>query len=296
MSIGYGKVILFGEHFVVHGCPAIAVGISNYSEVTLEKAETNQIVADNRPLNKDLSVAGITAVLNSMNIKDKYKVIMGGNLPHYGGLGSSAAFCVALVKTIAKEREITLSDEQINKHAFDGEKAFHGNPSGIDNTVATYRGAVFFKKYPKENLIERIKIGRPLDLVISFTGKIGVTPKMLAEVAKYKLDMPTKFSQLMDEASEIVNSGKHAIERGKYKDLGKLMTENHQLLNEVGVSLEENNQIVDLALKEGALGAKLTGGGGGGHCIALAENKVSADKIIIKLKEKGFQSFYSKVV
>lgn len=295
-GVGYGKVILFGEHFVVHGCDAIAAGIPNSVIVEIEKSEKNEIITEKR-VETESSLASIEAIEQSMGVKNKYKVHMSGDLPTYGGLGSSAAFSVALVRAIAQEEGMTLDDKEVNKHAYAGEKIFHGNPSGIDNTIATYGGLIFFKrgKTPQDNVFDRLELKKPLDIVISFSGKFSPTAKMVSRVKEMADSDPDQFQQIYDEEMEIVNVGKHGVERGKKYMLGALMNSNQMLLAELGVSDETNDKINRIALDAGALGAKLTGGGGGGCCIALAKNKEHAEKIIDEIKKAGFESFYTRI-
>lgn len=295
-GVGYGKVILFGEHFVVHGCPAIAAGLPNAVIVEIEKSEENDIISD-RNIVKEMTFDAIERMQKSMGIDQKYKVIHEGDLPPYGGLGSSAAFCVAMVRAISEDQGMGLADEEVNKHAFEGEKAFHGNPSGIDNTMATYGGVMFYKrgKTIGDSVFERIELGSPLDLAVSFTGKFSPTAKMVASVKEMADSDPGQFQQIFDEVDEIVNVARHALKRGKRYMIGALMNSNQRLLEEVGVSDETNDQINRIALEHGALGTKLTGGGGGGCCISLAKNEEHAQKIIDSVKKEGFESFHTKI-
>jgi mevalonate kinase len=86
-----------------------------------------------------------------------------------------------------------------------------------------------------------------------------------------------------------------ALGKGEIDKIGKLMDENHLLLREIGVSREENEKIIEIARNSGALGAKLTGGGGGGSCIALAKDEKHAHDILNEIKKNGFTSFVTKV-
>lgn len=296
IGTGHGKIIIFGEHFVVYGAPSIAAGISNTAEVEVRKANENRIVSEQRVI-PELSVVAIANVLSAMGIHEKYEVTLRGDLPTEGGLGSSAAFCVGLVRALANEKKMHLEPEQINRFAYEGEKAFHGNPSGVDNYIATHRGVIEFTrgKTPLESKFERLELPRPLDFVVSLSGKIGSTPKMIEAVRKFKEADEAEFGQLMDEYYKIAVEGRKFIEKGKLDEIGSLMNANQNLLSELGVSDERNDAIVETALKEGALGAKLTGGGGGGSCIALAKDKPHAQKIADALEKKGFRSFTSAV-
>lgn len=295
-GIGYGKIIVFGEHFVVHGAPAIAGGISSNVVVEVKESDSNRIMTV-RKVVEETSIRSIESVLAVMGIHQRYDVHLSGDLPTYGGLGSSAAFCVALVNALAEEKGRHLTREEINKYAYEGEKAFHGNPSGIDNTVATYRGVVEFRrgKTPSENSFGFIELGKPLEMVVSFTGKYSPTQKMVESVRVFKEQDEREFTQLMDEYMDLEAEGRKAIEKGKMDVIGRLMNSNQGLLSEVGVSDETNDEINKLALEAGALGAKLTGGGGGGCCIALAKDKGHAEEIAGTIKKAGFDSFATEI-
>jgi mevalonate kinase len=295
-DIGYGKVILFGEHFVVHGCPAIAAGISNKAIVRIKESTENSIITEHAVV-PEMTKKAIAAILGVMNINKKYTVYLEGDLPTFGGMGSSAAFCVALVKCLAKENNIQLTSEKLNDIAYQGEKAFHGNPSGIDNTMATYGGLMLFTrgKTPKENKMERFKLRRPLHLVVGITGKFGATTQMIRNVQEFKDNNPEAFSQLLDETRELIYKAMEALERLDLPVIGRLMNENQKLLEVIGVSTEDNEKINNAALDAGALGAKLTGGGGGGCCIALASNEKEAEKIFQAVKKVGYEVFITTV-
>lgn len=295
-GVGHGKIIIFGEHFVVHGAPAIAAAISNSAEVEVRKSDKNSVVTTQRVV-EGLSLAAINNVLGAMGMKEKYEVRLSGDLPTEGGLGSSAAFCVALVRALADEKKMHLEPDKVNRFAYEGERAFHGNPSGVDNYIATHGGVIEFTrgKTPLENRFAHLELERSLDFVVSMTGKIGVTPKMIEAVRKFREQDEEEFAQLMDEYLEIAADGRKAIEKGKLDVVGRLMNANQNLLSELGVSDERNDAINKLALAEGALGAKLTGGGGGGCCIALARDKAHAEKIADALNRKGFKSFVTPI-
>jgi mevalonate kinase len=295
-GVGKGKIIIFGEHFVVHDAPAIAGGISNSAIVTVKKAAKNRIITEQKVV-QELSLAGIEAVQRSMEVKEKYDVHLEGDLPTYGGLGSSAAFCVGLVRALCDEKGIHLTNDQVNRHAYAGEMAFHGNPSGIDNTMATHGGVVEFRRGRSlaESKFDFIEVKKPLDLVVSFTGKYSPTPKMVERVKKFREEDENEFRQLMDEYMIIAINGRKALEKGQTDVLGQLMNENQSLLSEFGVSDERNDAIHKIALKEGALGAKVTGGGGGGCSIALAKDSADASKLAKKLTKEGFESFATEI-
>ncbi|MBI2079705.1 mevalonate kinase [Candidatus Micrarchaeota archaeon] len=290
-----GKIILLGEHFAVNGCHAIALAISNKSvvEITpLDKISFHTKVGGTIP---KLTNKAISNILEAMNIKDKFNVELKGDLPTVGGLGSSAAFCVSLTRALANYYGLKLTNEKINEIAYKGELAFHGNPSGLDNTIATYGGAIKFRRNPAGNKFEQLKLNMPLHFVLGLTGISSPTSKMVAKVQEFKAKNEQLFQKLFDQAQELVSDGSTILE-SENPDLeliGKLMNKNQELLRAIGVSTKENEEVIKIMLEESALGAKITGGGGGGTCLALVKDKSHADKIILKLKKSGFKALYS---
>lgn len=291
-----GKIILLGEHFVVHGAPAIAAGISNHCEVGLTKADANSFIGP-KGTNPELSRKSISNIIDAMRLTGAYSVTYGGDLPIYGGLGSSAAFCVAIVRALADEYGLKLTNEQINTYAYEGEKAFHGNPSGIDNTLATYGGIMRYARgaTPAESKFEPIIAAKPFYVVIGFTGLYGPTAVMIAKVNEFKEKNPKEFESMMENARRIVKDAESAIANSDLVALGKLMDKNQEMLSIIGVSLDVNNKLIATMRSAGALGAKLTGGGGGGCCIALAKDAQHAEQILIAIKNSAFDGFCTEV-
>src|ERR1035437_3942068 len=166
---GYGKVILFGEHFVVHGVPGIVSAIDSSTDAEVKKAAKGINVKDERKTAKGYSeekllqqLESIERMLKAMGIDPKIAldIWVGGTLPGFSGLGASAASSVAIARAIAKELGTKISEEKINAVAYEAEKAYAGNPSGIDNTAATYGGLMWFKKNlgGGRDLVERLAI------------------------------------------------------------------------------------------------------------------------------------------
>ena len=170
---GYGKVILFGEHFVVHGVPGIVSAIDSSTDAEVKKAVKGLNVKDDRKTAKGYGeekrlqqIESIERMLKAMKLDPKtpLDIWIGGTLPGFSGLGASAASSVAIARAISEELNLGLTNEQINAVAYEGEKAYAGNPSGIDNTAATYGGLMWFKKNLKggQDLVEKIHIRNPL--------------------------------------------------------------------------------------------------------------------------------------
>lgn len=290
-GFGNGKIILFGEHFVVHGAPAIAAGISNSSIVEIyENTSENKIITDLKVVPK-LSIPAITSIANALKLNKTFDVHLTGDLPTYGGLGSSAAFSVALVRAFSNEYGLNLSDKEVNSIAYEGEKSFHGNPSGLDNLAATYGGIIQFTRgaTPAENTYKNVSSPTLLHFTVSFSGKYGATVAMVEKVRKFKEANPSIFDALLSSYGSVFNQGKESLPFPSR--LGPYLDANHALLVNLGVVDKPNEQIVTLARKNGALGAKLTGGGGGGCCIALAKDELHAKEMASIIDAAGFPSF-----
>ncbi|MFA5049834.1 MAG: mevalonate kinase [Candidatus Micrarchaeia archaeon] len=292
-GFGNGKIILFGEHFVVHNLPAIAGAISNKAIVKLIKSEKTEFFPGDHKTIPEMTYKCINNIFSAMNIKDKFKIYLKGNLPTFGGLGSSAAFCVAIVRALDDEYSLHLTANRIIDYSYQGERAFHGNPSGIDNTISALGGVLKFTrgKTPSENKFEKISLKSPLIVIIGITGIFGPTSVMVAKVGDFKKNNPEKFENLSKKMIQIISNAQISLERREIEKLGRLMDENQILLKEIGVSIKENDRLIKIMKNAGALGAKITGGGGGGCCTALAKDQTEAKKILKEIKINGFDGF-----
>jgi mevalonate kinase len=303
---GYGKVILFGEHFVVHGVPGIVSAIDSTTDAEVKKGLKGLQINDERKTAKGYSeekrlqqIESIERMLKIMGIDPKIglDIWIGGTLPGFSGLGASAASSVAIARAIAQELGMQISNEKINQIAYEAEKAYAGNPSGIDNTAATYGGLMWFKKESAggQDKIEKLHIRRPIEIVIGSTGKVANTKAMVEGVAERKTKNPQKYDPIFKQAENLAIAGRRALEAYDIKKVGELMNENHRLLQEIGVSSKELDMLVELARKQGAFGAKLTGGGGGGCMVAITPGKELQGKVLSAIKSLGFEVLSTKI-
>lgn len=303
---GYGKVILFGEHFVVHGVPGIVSAIDSTTDAEVKRAVKGLQINDERKTAKGYSeekrlqqIESIERMLKVMGIDPKIglDVWIGGTLPGFSGLGASAASSVAIARAISQELSMQIPEEKINQISYEAEKAYAGNPSGIDNTAATYGGLMWFKKdlAGGPDKIEKLHVRRPIEIVIGSTGKVANTKAMVEGVADRKKKNPQKYDALFKQAENLAIAGRRGLEAYDIKKVGELMNENHRLLQEIGVSSKELDMLVDLARKQGAFGAKLTGGGGGGCMIALTPGKDLQGKVLSAIKSLGFEVLSTKI-
>ena len=299
-GIGFGKVILFNEHFVVYGVPAIVSAIGKYTVAKVEPINsTGWKLNDNRkatPKYKedkiDQQKDSINRILKKMNIdlsKKGIEITLEGNLFCASGVGASAASCVALARAVSDHYDLNLSDDEINDIAYEGEKGYHGTPSGIDNTASTFGGLIWFEK-GENQLMDKIDVQNPVEIVMGNTGKVADTSAAVAGVRERKEKNPDKYNEIFDRAENIAYLAKNAFLNEDYKELGKLMNENHKLLQQIEVSSRELDFLVKLARDQGALGAKLTGGGLGGNMIALTPNRDLQDDVANAIEKEGFQT------
>jgi mevalonate kinase len=303
---GFGKVILFGEHFVVHGVPGIVSAIDSATDAEVTKTGKELVIRDERKAAKGYAeekrlqqIESIERMLKTMGLDPKLplNIWVGGTLPGFSGLGASAASSVAIARAIAEELSLKLTNEQVNQIAYEAEKAYAGNPSGIDNTAATYGGLMWFKKNTAggPDNVERLSIPTPVEIVIGSTGKVANTKAMVAGVAERKKKNQEKYDQIFNQAENLAHAGRKSLESYDLEKVGELMNENHRLLQEIAVSSRELDLLVDIARKNGAFGAKLTGGGGGGCMTALTPGKELQEKVASAIEKEGYEVLRTKI-
>ena len=304
---GFGKAILFGEHFVVHGVSGIVSAIDLTADAEVKRIGEGITVKDERKGAKGYTEKkrtqqkeSIERMLKTMGLdleKISLEIWLRGSLPVFSGIGASAASSVAIARAIAEEFEMTLSDERINEIAYEAEKAYAGTPSGIDNTAATYGGLIWFRRNLSggPNTIERLGIREPVEIVIGNTGVVADTKEMVAGVAERKKENPEKYDPLFNQAERLAFEARKALEGFDLRGVGRLMNKNHDLLQEIEVSCKELDYLVNLGQEQGAFGAKLTGGGGGGCMLALTPGKELQEAVAAAMEKEGFQVLRTKI-
>lgn len=302
-GLGYGKVILFCEHFVVYQVPSIVSAIEKATTATVEPLKGLGWILDDRrpetPSYKAEKLAqqrdSIERVLKAAGVdlqKNPIKITLGGDLVASSGVGASAASCVAIARAISDQFNLSLSDTRINEIAYEGERAYHGTPSGVDNTAATYGGLLWFVRGKP---IEKISIKRPVEIVMANTGIVANTEKAVAGVRERKQKNPEKYAKIFKEAEELAYMARKALSDHDLRVVGELMDKNHKQLQSIGVSSKELDSLVDLAYKNGAFGAKMTGGGLGGNIVALTPGRGLQDQVARAIKEEGFEVLMTRI-
>lgn len=279
-SYAPGKIILFGEHAVVYGRPAIAVPLFHVQATArVTDAPPGQgVVVDASDLGRRYAVReapaddphaatirNVLAYLGRRAAPD-ITVTLTSTIPVASGLGSGAAVATALVRAMATHLGRSLSPAEVSALVYETEKLHHGTPSGIDNTVIAYEQPIYFVR---GRAPERFAAGGHLPLVIADSGVPSPTKDTVGDVRKAWQNDRAQYEALFDEIAAVARLARTAIEERRLADVGQLMVRNHQLLRTLDVSSALLNRLVEAAGRAGAWGAKLSGGGRGGNVIAL---------------------------
>lgn len=283
-----GKVILFGEHAVVYGRPAIAVPLLDVqARASLQPAGAGQgfrIIAPD--LNRDFLLGQAEPgdpLASIVRLTLQYlqqtapaaTLTVASTIPLGRGLGSGAAISTAVVRALSQFFRQPLPPAQISALVYEVEKLYHGTPSGIDNTVIAFEQPVYFIKGKP---IQRLPVGQPFTLVVGDTGLVSPTHKVVGDLRQRWQKEPRRYEGYFDEIGAIARQARIAIEQelSGVGAIGKLMNENQELLETLGVSSPELEELIAAARQAGALGAKLSGAGRGGNMIALTRPEHSA--------------------
>jgi mevalonate kinase len=290
-----GKVILLGEHAVVYGIPAIAVGvdrgasaraqpIASRSILRIQQGQTTPAIEIDADSDSELARA-FRAIVDA--VPGSWLVEASAEIPPGGGLGCSAALGVSIARALVPGASIDRACEL----AMGWERVFHGNPSGIDAAVSARGGCVLFEKGKP---ITSVRVGGQLTLCVGDTGIASGTRAMVEGVAKLRERKPAIVEKSFEGIRSLVDNGRGAIEAGDVRTLGRLMDLNQMILSGLFVSTLEIETLCGLARSAGAYGAKLTGAGGGGCVVALAPEDKTAD-ILRAWHDAGFTGFVTRV-
>lgn len=304
------KVILTGEHFVVHGQPALAAAIDIYSKVTVRsnipkiieisssalgttsKFSIKQLGKKSNQISNDGIMDPLKHIVEKIlqtagQIDRGLKIQIDSKIPVGVGLGSSASTAVSTTMAVARYLNLELEKNDIFEIASIQEKLIHKKPSGIDCTTATYGGVIFFKigKVP-----EYLKPNNSINIVIGDTRSKRSTGDLVTKVTQRVNLGNGEISRISKSAGKLTMEAVKSYREGDFDNLGKLMNKNQKFLQKIGVSTVQLDRLVNVAQQAGALGAKLTGAGGGGCMIALCrpDNKY---KVANAIENAGGRSY-----
>jgi mevalonate kinase len=289
-----GKIILFGEHAVVYGRPAIAVPVTQVQAtaiiepgehgLTIQATDIDRSVEVDPHRSIDPLAAIVNLTLEHLNCPPPdLEITIRSTIPIASGLGSGAAVSTAIVRALAQWFGARLDEAEVNALVYEVEKLHHGTPSGIDNTVIVYQRPVYFVRGEP---IQTFRVAQPFTVVIGNTGVASPTKITVGDVRKgWEIDR-ARYEAWFDLIGAIVQQARSAIESGAIDRLGPLMDQNQVLLRDLDVSSVELERLIFAARQAGASGAKLVGGGRGGNMIALV-NAQNVEAVTRALQDAG---------
>lgn len=303
LASGSGKVILFGEHAAVYGSHVIAAPIPIAIQARVEDADDGiHLIIPRWGVEERLRTdvehkysiyQSLDLILHTLDLRNRnMRIEIFPHVPRAMGLGGSAALAVAIVRAISDHYQLELSNEQVNDLAFQSEQIVHGTPSGIDNTMATYGQFIIFKK-GNPPMMKPLEVPKPIPIVIGMTGVESLTARMVAKVHRAWEKNKAMYDKIFQEINGISLRAVKAIKHYDLDTLGELMNINQGLLNALQVSSWELEELNEIARKSGALGAKLTGGGGGGAMIALCPD--NAENVAEAMQKAGYRAMVTTI-
>jgi len=297
-----GKVILFGEHFVVYGVKAILCSINKRVTVTAEKIDERKISINseigNIVLEPGKSISEINSPLKPFyylankvieNQNTGIQINIDSEIPLGAGLGSSSACCVAGAAAIFRLFG-EISKEEILKHAIEAEKTIFENTSGADCTVCTYGGIM---EYDKKQGFKKIENEPNFHLVIVNSNIKHSTESMVSKVKQFEIENEEEFTKLCDQESKLVKDVLELLKENNTSKIGEKINQNQEYLEIIGISNNELRKMIKMGQKS-SFGAKITGSGGGG-CIFAITNKSNLDKTLKEFKNKNYDCFSVKI-
>jgi len=293
MARSCGKVILLGEHAVVYGVPALVAGLDRGATASAQLSDTGVLtLGDRRARASDDTELGraFSALLDELGA-GRHDVTVDLELPPGAGLGASAAIGVAIARSVLEASGHATPDVgRVVDGAMAWERVFHGNPSGVDAWASAYGGCFSFVR---DSGRKPVSVARDLSLAVAIAGPPASTKLMVEGVARLRERKPDMVGKSFDGIESLVRNAALCIEAGDLPGLGKLFDLNQMLLAGLFLSTPEIEQACALAREAGALGAKLTGSGGGGAVIALSDG--DPECILAAWRSHGLECFSSVV-
>jgi mevalonate kinase len=227
-----------------------------------------------------------SAILDGLGVH-AVDVTVKGDLPAQAGLGSSAAFSCAVAFAVARAHGLPRARALAAAHL--GEVVFHGTPSGIDLAAASTGAVGRFERGPGWT---DVRVHQPITLCVGLSGRPHATHDLVEGVRRLRERTPV-VARVIEALGSMASAGEAALGLGHVDELGRLFDVAHGLLSALRLSSPELETLVHGARRAGAIGAKLTGAGGGGAVIALAPGNESS--VLAAWRRDGFDGFTATV-
>ena len=294
-----GKIILFGEHFVVYQNRAILGAINKYATVTSEKTNTDNILVSSSlgqsSIQKDEDVSNVEKkfrpffyiakqVIEKNNFDKGITIKIESDIPIGAGLGSSSACCVAAAASILNLFNIT-DEKEVLELAINAEKTIFPNTSGADCTVSVSGGII---EYQKEKGFSKIETENEFNFIIIDSEHVHSTDKVVERVRKFKEDNSDVFTELCSEEERLIAKALDSMKKNDLETIGKCMAQNQMFLEQIGVSNDELLSITK-EIEKITFGAKITGAGDGGCIIALTQKDDDLSEYVNTTKYQTYQ-------
>ncbi len=304
LGVAGGKLILLGEHAAVFGEPALACPVPLNVRARISHSDNGiQLAIPSWGLEYRLTPGrrrrpwerSALQILEELGLENEsMRISLFSDLPRGLGLGSSAAMAVATIRAMSKRFDLNLSVARINEIAWQCEQFAHGAASGVDNAVSTHETTLLYRKGAPPD-IEPVVAGVDTYLVIGISSKESLTAVTVENVRAARDRNPGLYDRIFAEIGKLVVEGRRCLEEGQLEELGDLMNVNHGLLNGLQLATPELERLVDAARMAGALGAKLTGSGGGGAMVALCAETGSAVRVREAIEKTGARTLSLKL-
>jgi mevalonate kinase len=291
-----GKVLLLGEHAVVYGHPALAAALQRGVRIELTESPDASIEVGS-PAGISPPAELLEAALEmaaTIGAPSRFRAVIETELPLGAGLGSSAAVGVALARALSQFAGRPCPDERATELALGFERHFHGAPSGVDPAISASGGVILFRRGEPPQ-IARVRARVRVFLCVALTGIVRGTRSTVLPLSERRAARPDLYDPMLASLGELARGGATTLERGDLRDLGARFDEAQQLLAVLGVSCPELDDLVRLLRKATALGAKLTGAGGGGAALGLARDREHAEALSAAVAAAGLESFVAEI-
>jgi len=296
---GFGKTILIGDQFVLWEIPAVLAAIPFETVTTVERMDsgTGWVLDDRRTevpgykkakeADSRVSFDRMIEVMGLDVVKTPIKITVAGDLLAGSGVGASAAICVSFARACNEEFDLGMDILDINRVAWEGEFGYHGLPSGVDNTVSTFGGVIQYRIADGVKQFERINLDGPVEIVLGNSGVTANTASLKGFLEEQERADGPLFTRRLDTIRSQVAGLREALGGGDLVETGRIMSENHKVLIEMGLSHQRLVELCDRAVSLGAYGAKVTGGGRGGYMVALTPGKELQDRVASAFESDG---------